>query len=42
MYSLSMTDDRGDTEIPKKPEVHNFIEIVLNLKDAEKQCRQKC
>jgi hypothetical protein len=39
MYALSMSDSRGDAEIPKKAEVYNLIEIVLNLKEAEKQCR---
>jgi len=39
MYSIIISDNRGDAEIPKKPELHNFIEIGLNLKEAEKQCR---
>jgi hypothetical protein len=34
-----MSDNRRDAEIPKKPEVHNLIEIALNFKKAEKQYR---
>jgi len=30
-----MSDNREDAEIPKKPEVHNLIEIVLNLKEVD-------
>jgi hypothetical protein len=39
MYSLSMSDNTRDAEIPKKSEDHNLIEIIVNLKEAEKQCR---